>query len=79
MKTKTPPTFCDTCRLAEMTPLQRLRELIWPERKMILPDMRGLIVIALGSRPPTAYERHRDLFTKTGDAIEFERMMRHVK
>lgn len=75
-----PATFCESCRLAEMTPWQRLRERLRPDYlRIISVDMSGLIAAAVGTRPRTAYDRHRELYMNTGDALEFERMMRHVQ
>lgn len=83
-----PPTFCETCYRAEMTPWQRFRYDLrknWgvPTAGEIIADqtrwMARVLSIAAQEPPPSAYDRHRAEFERTGNEIELDRMLRHVE
>ena len=83
----TPPTRCEQCRRAELTPWERLREDLLAVLGLGGPRtldraMRhfgSYAYIAAGLPVPTDYDRHRAEYERTGDPLELTRMLRHVK
>lgn len=79
------PTFCNTCRRAEMTPWQRFMEpFLGPKNpddliSLIGSNFSNAISVAMGTPMKTDYDRHRKLWIQTGDQVELERMRRHVR
>ncbi|MFJ6530865.1 hypothetical protein ACIQMZ_37165 [Streptomyces longwoodensis] len=75
------PTFCESCRRAEMTRWERLREdvltaLRGPDAARFVRLHGATLYAAYIGRTP--YDRHRQEYERTGDPIELERMLRHV-
>lgn len=71
---------CETCRRAELTPWQRLKE---DARYVVLGPppgafLRNYAATLVGLRS-TAYDRHREEYVSTGDERELARMLRHVE
>ena len=39
----------------------------------------SMLSVMMGGKAKTWYDRHKEEFEKTGDELELERMLRHVK
>lgn len=75
-----PTSSCETCRRAELAPLQRLREDL--ARAVGLTSTET--VLRAQASAWTAYRtgwyaRHREEYVRTGDPLELARMLRHVQ
>ncbi|NUR38795.1 MAG: hypothetical protein HOV73_01745 [Streptomyces sp.] len=78
---------CEVCRRAELPRFQRLKEdalnlFLGPtpaQRIMHSAHVFSVYRAALAGAPATPYDRHREEYVRTGDPIELERMLRHVK
>lgn len=80
-----PTTACETCRRAELTPVQRavdwVRFLAGSSPRLVPTLMQSMAVnmAAFAGVPArTWYDRHREAYEQTGEAIELQRMERHI-
>lgn len=72
-------TSCESCRRAELPAWRRLWEDLFPPRRSPFDGLSATLGAFLGTAAPTPYEQHKDRYAETGDPLEYERMLRHVK
>ncbi len=79
-------TECPDCAYAEMS---RIQWIMWIAVRRLVDARRPAFAVAasamfritaalMGYTEPSWYEKHRQAWERTGDAVELGRMLRHV-